>query len=119
MDEVNRALNRGEVGVNSTDEHGTTALQVSYPLYPRPWYNMYLLGVGKVAGSMLGPNCIIAKDVKRCTLCQMRDINSMSKGNALAPGATQYFAQITLPNKGLATKGLVVCNNWGLEPLTC
>ncbi len=29
----------------------------------------YLLGVGKVIGSMLGPNRVIAKDVKNCTYC--------------------------------------------------
>ncbi len=27
----------------------------------------YLLGVGKVMGSMLGPNHVIAKDFKSCT----------------------------------------------------
>ena len=32
-------------------------------------------------------------------------------------GATQYHAQLGLPDKGRATKGLVVCNNWDLEPL--
>ncbi len=32
----------------------------------------------------------------------MHDINSMSRGN---------------PDKGRAIKGLVVCNNWDLEPL--
>ncbi len=32
-------------------------------------------------------------------------------------GATQYHAQLELPEKGLAIKGLVVCNNWDLEPL--
>ncbi len=29
----------------------------------------YLFGVGKVMGSMLGPNSVIAKDVKSCTYC--------------------------------------------------
>ncbi len=33
------------------------------------------------------------------------------------PGATQYHAQLRLPDKGCAIKGLVVCNNWDLEPL--
>ncbi len=45
----------------------------------------------------------------------MHDINSMSmRGNALAPNRrqTQYHAQLGLPYKGLAMKGLVVCNNW-------
>ncbi len=32
-------------------------------------------------------------------------------------GATQYHAQLGLPDKGRATKGLVVCNNWNIEPL--
>ena len=32
-------------------------------------------------------------------------------------GATQYDAQLVLPDKGYAIKGLVVCNNWDLEPL--
>ena len=39
----------------------------------------------------------------------------MSMGNALAQtGATQYLAQLGLPGKGRAMKGLVVCNNWDL-----
>ncbi len=37
----------------------------------------------------------------------MRDINSMSRGNA----------QLGLPDKGRTIKGLVVCNNLDLEPL--
>ncbi len=50
----------------------------------------------------------------------MCDINSM--GNALTPNrrnsvpCTQH-AQLRLPDKGRAIKGLVVCNNWDLEPL--
>ena len=32
-------------------------------------------------------------------------------------GATQYHAQLGLPDKGGAIKQLVVCNNWDLEPL--
>ncbi len=31
-------------------------------------------------------------------------------------GATQYNAQLGLPDKGLAIKGLVVCNYWDREP---
>ena len=31
-------------------------------------------------------------------------------------GATHYHAQLGLPGKGRAIKGLVVCNNWDLEP---
>ena len=43
-------------------------------------------GVGEVMGSNLGPNRVIAKNVKR------------------------------RPNKGRAIKGLVVCNSLDLEP---
>ena len=32
-------------------------------------------------------------------------------------GATQYHAQLGLPDKVCAIKGLVVCNDWDLEPL--
>ena len=32
-------------------------------------------------------------------------------------GETQYQAQLELPDKGRAIKGLVVCNNCDLEPL--
>ena len=32
-------------------------------------------------------------------------------------GETQYHVQLGLPDKGRAIKGLVVCNNWDLEPL--
>ena len=32
-------------------------------------------------------------------------------------GATHYHAQLGLPDKGRAIKGLVVCNIWDLEPL--
>ena len=32
-------------------------------------------------------------------------------------GATQYHAQLGLLDKGRAIKGLVVCNNWDIEPL--
>ncbi len=34
----------------------------------------------------------------------------------LHSGATQYHAQLGLPDKGHAIKGLVVCNSWDLEP---
>ncbi len=32
-------------------------------------------------------------------------------------GATQNHAQLGLPDKGRAMKGLIFCNNWDLEPL--
>ena len=45
-------------------------------------------------------------------LCQMRDSNGMNRGNALTQtGATQYHAQLGHPDKGLAIKGLVICND--------
>ena len=49
----------------------------------------------------------------------MRDINSMSRGECLGlqTSAAQYHAQLGLPDKGRAIKGLVVCNNRDLEPL--
>ncbi len=47
----------------------------------------------------------------------MRDINSMSRGTPwLKTGATQYHAQLGLPDKSRAIKGLVVYNIWDLEP---
>ena len=64
--------------------------------------------VGKVMCSILGPNRLIAKDIKRCTyimlLSQMRDINSPSRGNAL-PKNRHYHAQLGLLDKGCAIKG--------------
>ena len=48
----------------------------------------------------------------------MRNINSMTRGNALdQTGAIQYQTQIGLSDKVRAIKGLFVCNNWDLEPL--
>ena len=42
----------------------------------------------------------------------MRDINSMSRGNAWPQtGATQYHAQLRLPDKSCAIKGMGVNNN--------
>ncbi len=32
-------------------------------------------------------------------------------------GATQYYAHLGLPDKVRTIKGLIVCNNWDLEPL--
>ena len=32
-------------------------------------------------------------------------------------GATQHHAQLELPDKSRTIKGLVVCNDWDLEPL--
>ena len=59
---------------------------------------MHLLGVGKVIGLM-------------------RDIDSMGKGiPGLQTGTTQYHAQLALPDKRRAIKGLFDCNEWDLEP---
>ena len=35
----------------------------------------------------------------------------------LKTGATLHHAQLGLPDKGRVIKGLVVCNEWDLEPL--
>ena len=55
-----------------------------------------------------------------CNLCQMRDINSLSRGgNTPNPNRRNSVPSkvITFPDKGRAIKGLVVCNNKDLEPL--
>ncbi len=84
---------------------------------PRP----YLLGVGKVIGSMRGQSHDITKDVKSCTYCCYVRWTTLIVwvGGMPRPqtGATQYHEQLRLPDKGRAIKGLVVCNNWDLEPL--
>ncbi len=51
-------------------------------------------------------------------LCQMREIDRMSRGGMPWPqtGATHYHAQLGLPDQGQAIKGLDVCNSWDLEP---
>ena len=48
----------------------------------------------------------------------MSDIDSMSRGGMPWPqtGAIHYYAQLGLPDKGRAIKGLVVCNGRDLEP---
>ncbi len=48
----------------------------------------------------------------------MRNINSVIRGYALGQtGQTQYIAKFELPVKGRSIKGLVVYNDWVLEPL--
>ena len=68
-------------------------------------------------GSILGPNRIIAKTLKVVPTAAMRDINSMSRGNALAPNR-RYLVQCTvkLADQGHAIIGLVICDSWDLEP---
>ena len=74
-----------------------------------------VLGLG-LDGSMLDPNCVIAKDVKSCSYCYY--VKCALLMNALAKtGATYYHAQLGLPDKIRAIKGLIVCNDWDLEPL--
>ncbi len=43
----------------------------------------------------------------------------VSVGECLGPktGVTPCHAQLGLPDKSCAIKGLFVCNNWDLEPL--
>ncbi len=48
----------------------------------------------------------------------MCDINRKSRGIPWSQtGATKQHAQLGLTDKGHAIKGLVVCNDWDLEPL--
>ena len=71
----------------------------------------------KVMGSMLGPNCVIAKDAKSCTYCCYVRCATLIVWVGGMPWP-QTDAQLGLPDKGRAIKGLVVCNNWDhLEPL--
>ena len=80
----------------------------------------YLLVIGKVICSMLDPNNELAKDVKSCTYCcyvRWATLIVCVRGMLVPIGATQYHAQLGLQDKGRAMKGLVVCNDWDLEPL--
>ncbi len=71
-------------------------------------------------GSLLDPNRIIAKDVKRFTYCCYVRCATFIVWVGEIPwsqtGTTHYHAQLRLPDKGRAIKGLVVCNSWDLEP---
>ncbi len=46
-----------------------TALPSGNMLLIKDIFASMFLSVGKVVGSMLGPNRVIAKDVKNCTYC--------------------------------------------------
>ncbi len=74
-----------------------------------------------VMGSILGPNRVIAKDVKICTYCCYVRCATLIVWVVGMPwhqtGSTQYHAQLGLPEKGSAINGLVVCYSWDLEPL--
>ena len=68
-------------------------------------------------GSILGPNCLIAKEGKSCTYCFYVSCATLIVGVGDMPwpqtGATQYHAQqLGLPDKGRAIKGLVFYNSW-------
>ncbi len=71
-----------------------------------------MFGLG-LDGSMLNPNCVLAKDDKSCTYCWYviyATLIVQIGGNALAPkSATYYHVQLGLTDKGYAIKGLVVC----------
>ena len=105
--------------VQTLDQGGTTqkhsymqiiTASVAYPIV-----------LGKVMGSILGSNCVIAKHVKSCTYCCYARCATLVIWEGGVPwpqtGATQYHTQLGLPYKGRAIKGLVVCNDWNLEPL--
>ncbi len=80
-------------------------------LDPRLWHNWkrISLALERVMGSILCPNCGIAKDVKGCIYCCYFRCATLivwvSRGNAWSKtGATQYHAQLGLPDKGRAKK---------------
>ena len=70
--------------------------------------------IGKVISSILVPNLVIAKDVKSCRylllLCQMYDINSLSRGERRGSKQAQLstFTKVRLPDKDRAIKVLFV-----------
>ncbi len=68
---------------------------------------------------MLDPNHIKAKDIRICTYyCYVKKVTLIVwLGGMPWPqtGATQYHAQLRLPDKDRAIKGLQL--NWELEPL--
>ena len=70
---------------------------------------------------MLGPNRVIAKEVKSCTYCcyiRCATLIVWVGVNAMAPNSRNSVpCTVRTPDKGRAIKGLVVCNNWDLEPL--
>ncbi len=81
----------------------------------------HLLGVVE---AILSPSCVIAKDVKSCTYCcyAICATSIVWVGGIPWPqtGATQYHSHLG-SDKDLDIKGLVVCNDWDIEPLysTC
>ncbi len=72
-------------------------------------------------GSMLGPNRIIAEDVKSCTCCcyiRCATLIVLVGGNALAPNRRNSVPfTVRTSRQRSCTQRLVVCNNWDLERL--
>ncbi len=81
----------------------------------------HMLSIGMVIDLMLSLNRVIAKYVKSCTYCcHVRRASLIERVWGMPwpkTGRTQYHSQLSLPDKGCAIKGLVVCNNWDIEPL--
>ena len=57
-------------------------------------------GVGRVMGSMLGPNRVIAKDVKPTTAMSDARHYSISRGEYLGPKQAQLSTVITIIDRG-------------------
>ncbi len=49
-------------------------------------------------------------------ICELVGVVSVGGGGCIGPKQMQ-LSTVGLPYKGRAIKGLVVCNNWNLEPL--
>ncbi len=67
-------------------------------------------------GAIIGPNFVIGKDVKKLyllLLCQTLKLIVCVRGTPWShTGATQYHAQLGLPDKVRAIKGLVCYVEW-------
>ncbi len=78
-------------------------------------------GVGKVMGSMLGPNRAIAKDVKSWTnCCYIRCVTLIVCEVIIGLCPNRHNSvpcTVRTPDIARAIKGLFVCNDWHLEPL--
>ncbi len=73
-------------------------------------------------GSLLDPNCVMAKDVKSCTCicCYVRcaTLKVIVVGMSWPQsGTTYYHAHLGLKDKGRAIKGIVVCYLVWLESM--
>ncbi len=80
--------------------------------HPNRW-SIDLLPNGKEMGSMLNPNRVIAKGIKSCTYClYVRCATLIVRVRGMPwhqTRATHYHADLGLPDKSRAIKGLVVC----------